>query len=253
MGAVWLALRILLWVLAALLALLVLALFVPLGVQLCWQNGDFILDARAGFLRLRLYPRKKGFALPGFDKIWAFCKKLFLVVRSVFRAILAVLRLPRRLLRKKRPKRPKSAPPAGAPPAAATPPKPPKGGEGASLPRIEWSLGLIARLAGLAGGLLRRMLAGVRVSGIRLRLPVHGPDAAATALQYGRLNAALHTANAALSNLMRLEWEELALTPDFTGEAKGSEYFSCKITTRLFIMVTAGVWAVYQLWRADIF
>lgn len=253
MGAVWLALRILLWVLAALLALLVLALFVPLGVQLCWQNGDFILDARAGFLRLRLYPRKKGFALPGFDKIWAFCKKLFLVVRSVFRAILAVLRLPRRLLRKKRPKRPKSAPSAGAPPAAATPPKPPKGGEGASLPRIEWSLGLIARLAGLAGGLLRRMLAGVRVSGIRLRLPVHGPDAAATALQYGRLNAALHTANAALSNLMRLEWEELSLTPDFTGEAKGSEYFSCKITTRLFIMVTAGVWAVYQLWRADIF
>ena len=246
MGALWLALRVLLWALAALLALLALALLVPVGVQICWQEGALTLDARAGFVRLRLYPRKKGFALPGLDKIGAFCKKLFLAVRSVFRAILSILRLPRRLLRKKRPKRPKSAPPAGAAP------KPPKGGEGASLPRIEWSLGLIARLAGLAGGLLRRMLAGVRVSRIRLRLPVHGPDAAATALQYGRLNAALH-ANAALSNLMRLEWEELALVPDFTGEARGSEYFSCKITTRLFIMVTAGVWAVYQLWRADIF
>lgn len=248
MAAVWLVLRVLLWVLAALLALLVLALFVPVGVRLSWQKQALTLDAKIGFVRLRLYPRKKGFALPGLDEAAKIFKKVFETARTLLRGVLAVLRLPRRLLRKGLKKRRAPAKPAEEKPKPAQ--------KAAGVPpavRIEWSLGLIVRLAGLAGGLLRRILAGVRVYDIRLYLPVHADDAASTALLYGRLEAALHTANAALSNLMRLEWKEAALVPDFAGKAQGGETFSCKITTRLFIMVTAGVWAVYQLWRADIF
>lgn len=247
MAVVWLVLRVLLWVLAALLALLVLALFVPVGVQILWQNQALTLDAKIGFVRLRLYPRKKGFALPGLSEAAAVFKKVFDTARALLQGVLATLRLPRRLLRKGLKKR------RGPEPAEKKPKPAQKDADASPALRIEWSLGLIVRLAGLAGGLLRRVLAGVRVYDIRLYLPVHADDAAATALLYGRLQAALHTANAALSNLMRLEWKEAVLVPDFAGKQQGGETFSCKITTRLFIMVTAGVWAIYQLWRADIF
>lgn len=226
MGVLWFILRLLLWLLCAVLVLAALALFLPVGVQVTYEKGGLTVDARAAFVKLRVFPFPKR----------------------------------RRAARKKadkkpRPKKEKPAPaapaeaPSGAPEQAAPPKKP-----AVRLPfRPQITLATIRALAQAATGMLRRVLRGIRVHAICLRWPVHGPDAAETALQYGRANALLHSTLAAVSNLMRLEIREITLTPDFTGEAKGSEYFSCKITTRLFIMVTAGIWALYKIWRAGFF
>ncbi len=222
MGVLWFILRLLLWLLCAVLVLIALALFIPVGAQIIYERGGLSVDARAAFVKLRVFP---------FPKRRKTAKK------------------------KPRPKQKKPAPAASAEAASgvqeqAAPAKKPAAG----LPfRPQITLATIRALAEAAPGLMRRELGGIRVHEICLRWPVHGPDAAETALQYGRANALLHSALAAVSNLMRVEIREIALAPDFTGEAKGSEYFSCKITTRLFIMVTAGIWALYKVWRAGLF
>lgn len=221
MGVLWFVLRLLLWLLAAVLALAVLALFIPVGAQLTYEKGSLTVDARAAFFKLRVFPFKK--------------------------------REKAKKKKKPSPKKKKPAAPAEKPtgaPEQAKPEKKPAGG----LPfRLEFTLETIRALAEAATGLIRRVLRGIRLHDICLRWPIHGPDAAETALRYGRANALLHTTFAALSNLMRVEVKEAALTPDFTDDAKGTEYFSCKITTRLFIMVTAGIWALWRLWRAGFF
>lgn len=225
MSAVWLALRVLLWVLAGLLVLLLIALVLPVGAQIVWEKGALTVYARAAFVRLRVYPfaERKKKAKPG----------------------------------KKRPVRPKQPPQQSAAEdktGGGASPKP-AGAKPAREPpiRLEFTLNTIRALASTAGGLIRRVLRGIRVHEVTLRLPVHGQDAADTALRYGRINALLHTTLAAVSNLMRVECKQLALAADFTDEYKGQEYFSCKITTRLIIMVTAGIWALYRLWRAGFF
>lgn len=226
MAAVWLVLRVLLWVLAGLLVLLLIALVLPVGANITWEKGALTVDARAAFVRLRVYPFAK--------------------------------RKKKAKLGKKRPAKPKQPPQqpaaAGGKPGAEAGAKPAEPKPAKEPPiRLEFTLTTIRALASTAGGLIRRVLRGIRVYDITLRLPVHGQDAADTALRYGRLNALLHTTLAAVSNLMRVECKQLALAADFTDEYKGQETFSCKITTRLIIMVTAGIWALYRLWRAGFF
>lgn len=226
MAAVWLVLRVLLWVLAGLLVLLLIALVLPVGANITWEKGALTVDARAAFVRLRVYPlaRRTKRAKPGKQR-------------------------PAR-----RPKQPPQQAAAEGKPGAEASAKPAEPKPAKEPPiRLEFTLTTIRALASTAGGLIRRVLRGIRVYDITLRLPVHGQDAADTALRYGRLNALLHTTLAAVSNLMRVECKQLALAADFTDEYKGQETFSCKITTRLIIMVTAGIWALYRLWRAGFF
>ena len=57
MAALWLIVRILLWVLAALLGLAALALFVPLTAELRADETGFAAWLRVLFVRIKLYPR----------------------------------------------------------------------------------------------------------------------------------------------------------------------------------------------------
>ena len=44
-----------------------------------------------------------------------------------------------------------------------------------------------------------------------------------------------------------LEAKRIRLEPDFTGEQGEIEYFSCKITTHLFIIVVIVLWVLFRL------
>ncbi len=57
MAALWLIVRILLWVLAVLLGLVVLALFVPITAELRADETGFAAWLRVLFVRIKLYPR----------------------------------------------------------------------------------------------------------------------------------------------------------------------------------------------------
>ena len=113
--------------------------------------------------------------------------------------------------------------------------------------RFELTLDAVRGIAGTAGGFMGKVLAALRVHHIRVYLPVHGQDAAATALAVGRLHAVLGAALGALQNFFRLEFAQYELEPDYTGENAGKAFFSCKITAHAIIMLIACIWALVRL------
>lgn len=111
---------------------------------------------------------------------------------------------------------------------------------------------LIRRLLGMAGPIIRKVLGALRIYDLELVLPVHCREAADTAITYGRVSALIYGTLALLQNLCHLEAKRIRLEPDFTGEQGEIEYFSCKITTHLFIIVVIILWVLFRLkWPKD--
>lgn len=110
---------------------------------------------------------------------------------------------------------------------------------------LPWDL--IRRLLGMAGPILRKVLGALRIYDLELVLPIHCREAADTAITYGRVSALIYGTLALLQNLCHLEAKRIRLEPDFTGEQGEIEYFSCKITTHLFIIVVIALWVLFRL------
>ncbi len=63
--------------------------------------------------------------------------------------------------------------------------------------------------------------------------PVHGSDAATTAIKYGTFNAGFAAFYAVISNYFKeVQIKKVEFTPDFTDEIEQKIFFSCKIGTR---------------------
>ena len=72
-------------------------------------------------------------------------------------------------------------------------------------------------------------------------------DAAQTAVAYGRAQAWVGGAAAALQNFFNLSFRQVRILADFTGEITAGPYFSCKIGASPIIMITAALYALVQL------
>lgn len=98
-------------------------------------------------------------------------------------------------------------------------------------------------------GLLRR----TGLARVSLRLVVKGEDAAATALRFGRANAAVYSATAALDRIFSLRVERIEIIPGFSAE---QEEYSCSGEIRLFplaVLIAAlqlGFWTLIALIRS---
>lgn len=248
MAVVWLILKGIGWILLVLLALLLIALLVPVTAELCYEQGNFTAALRVLPVWVRLYPRPKK------EK--------------------AATQKPKKKAKTAKPVQPKAESPEptvqpekAAEPAAyqtppeqksAQPPKPqtddskkqaPK--KAAAKPAPEKTLGQtldwVLDWARTGGEILRRLLAGFKIHHIRIYLPVQRGTAAATAIAVGAVHAALGASFGALQNFFDLRMEQLVIEPDYAGEHQGQEHFSCKITSHLIIMVITGVWALIRL------
>lgn len=251
MAALWLIVRVLLWVLAALLGLVALALFLPVTAQLRADEAGFAAWLRVLFVRIKLYPRPEKEEKP------------------------------RRAKRQKKKKTPPAAkaqpvPEAGPAPAqsarqAAGESEPPAKGEGAGqggtaggpapdkkekaagakrpslADKLPKDLDRTLALVSTAGGAVRRLLAGLTVHDVKAFLPVHKDSAADTALAVGGVWAAVGAGLGALQNFIRVRPGQITVQPDYTGEEERKASFSCKITGCLFIMVSVGIWAFRRL------
>lgn len=244
MAALWLIVRILLWVLAVLLGLVVLALFVPITAELRADETGFAAWLRVLFVRIKLYPRPEKEEKPRPEKR-------------------------KRKKEKKTPPAPK-AEPAPAQAVRQTPPESESSAEhgpaektGSPAPqkqakaaetkspsladKLPKDLDRTLALVSTAGGAVRRLLAGLTVHGIKAFLPVHKDSAADTALAVGRVWAAVGAGLGALQNFIRIRPGEITVQPDYTGDEERKASFSCKITGCLFIMVSVGIWAFRRL------
>ena len=92
-----------------------------------------------------------------------------------------------------------------------------------------------------AGRFLRAVLAHLRITQIRICMPVTGPDAAATAIRCGQTQAWLHGLLAVLNRALWLDFEECRIEPDYTGKMSKNAHYSCKISAQLIIIgIAAG-------------
>lgn len=108
-------------------------------------------------------------------------------------------------------------------------------------------------LVSRAGWLGKKLLREVKVRHIVLVVPVQGETASATAWQYGGLWAGLSASLGILQRGMDLRFDRLELLPDFAGLQEGGEVLSCKIQARLIIMIAAGLYTLYGLYRDRVF
>lgn len=243
MAALLLALKALGWLLAALLILLLLALLVPVTIQLEYAKEQFTARLRILFYTRQLWPEPP----PRAKKKRPRRKK-----RARAPAAPAVTTPPENAA-------PPEAEPAAPPPAArntqtgqtAQPPHP-QTPRPAPEPKKEVSvagvpLRRILDLLPTVGAVGKRILAGLRVHAVRLYWPLQGEDAAETALRYGQFCAAWGNVTGLLQNLVRLQCDQVQPVADYLGEHTGEEHFSCKITARVFIMVAAAVYGLYRL------
>jgi hypothetical protein len=82
---------------------------------------------------------------------------------------------------------------------------------------------LLSSLKGGAGMIVRRF----RIYRVRLSMIVAGGDAAETAVDYGKCNAAVYSAYALAKNFLNLKNPEIEIRPDFVSE-KGSVDFEMR-------------------------
>ena len=209
MGVLLLALKVLGWVLLALLALLVLALLLPVGLILEVDYDRFTAKVRAFGLTFRLYPRKP---------------------------------------RKEKKRRQRYEPQhlrkteEAAPEAPQETDTPEADGAHRHMPKLSQ----LADIAATAGKLARAFLRIIRISDVQLVLPVHHEDAAQTAIEYGRVHAALGGILGVLQNCFEIRLKKVEIIPDFMGDSKYRRYFYCKIGATPFIILST---ALYVLWR----
>lgn len=129
-----------------------------------------------------------------------------------------------------------------------------KGGKKAAPKKgLAENLRRLSCLVSRAGWLGKKLLRAVKVRHILLVVPVQGETAAATAWQYGGLWAGLSASLGILQRGMDLRFDRLELLPDFAGLQEGGEVLSCKIQARLIIMIAAGLYTLYGLYRDRVF
>lgn len=244
MAALWLIVRILLWVLAVLLGLVVLALFVPITAELQADETGFAAWLRVLFVRIKLYPRPEKEEKPRPEKRKKE-KKAPPAPAEKVPAQTVQQAAPENAPQAKETPAPKAEAPAGpAPQKQAKAAQPQNASLADKLPKdLDRTLALVTT----TGGAVRRLLAGLTVHGIKAFLLVHKDTAADTALAVGRIWAAVGAGLGALQNFIRIRPGEITVQPDYTGDEERNASFSCKITGCLFIMVSVGIWAFRRL------
>jgi hypothetical protein len=106
--------------------------------------------------------------------------------------------------------------------------------------KIELTVDQICDAVKDTGAFAKKVLGTMRITQIRLYLPISGADAADTALNYGRAQGWLHASLGFLNRLLWLDFKECRLEPDFTGKSAEPAYASCKISAQLIIIGIAG-------------
>ncbi|MBU3806720.1 MAG: hypothetical protein H9882_07515 [Candidatus Fournierella pullistercoris] len=115
---------------------------------------------------------------------------------------------------------------------------------------LEWIQdGRLQCLVSVAAGAIRKILWGIRVHDIRVYLPIYRPDAASTAIRVGQARAVIHSFLGLVQNFFRMEFRQLDVVADYTGQAQQQESFHCKLTAQLITLLITAIWALYQLWH----
>lgn len=265
MAVVLFILRLIGWVLLAILLLVLIALLVPLGIRFVYRPGSLQVKAYYGPLRFTLWPR--GGAEPPPDPNPKPAESPAqapppAVSKTVERdkAVVTVTAESDRPVPKPAPQ---PAPKADTAPPASTPePAPQQEKSSGGLPfgiseRIDAALQLLSDdpmafakcMLGHTGWLGRQLLRAVRVEHLDVFWTVTADDAAATAELYGAEMALANNLLAFVQQHVRLQSDRLWLEPDFTGQRTGERNISFRLTSCAVLLLWLIIRLLYRLWK----
>lgn len=275
MAILFFILRLIGWVLLAILLLLVVALLLPLGIQAAYRPGEAFAKAFYGPLKFTLWPRGGTQGAQSKAKSKPTQKSPEKPDTSPPPTVIKTVEGEKASVTiKVEPD--KSALPAPAPrpaataaqaeakttPASAPEETPPAQDSKGDLPfgisdHIDAAMQLLSDdlmafakcMLGHTGWLGRRLLRTVRVQHLDVFWTVTADEAGTTAELYGAEMAALNNLLAFLQQYIRLQSDRLWLEPDFTGERAGERIISFRLTSCAAVLLWLVIRLLYRLWK----
>ena len=275
MAILFFILRLIGWVLLAILLLLVVALLLPLGIQAAYRPGEAFAKAFYGPLKFTLWPRGGTQGTQSKAKSKPTQKSPEKPDTSPPPTVIKTVEGEKASVTiKVEPD--KSALPAPAPrpaattaqaeakttPASAPEKTPPAQNSKGGLPfgisdHIDAAMQLLSDdpmafakcMLGHTGWLGRRLLRTVRVQHLDVFWTVTADEASTTAELYGAEMAALNNLLAFLQQYIRLQSERLWLEPDFTGERAGERNISFRVSIGTGVLLWLLLRLLWRLWK----
>ena len=275
MAILFFILRLIGWVLLAILLLLVVALLLPLGIQAAYRPGEAFAKAFYGPLKFTLWPRGGTQGAQSKAKSKPTQKSPEKPDTSPPSTVIKTVEGEKASVTiKVEPD--KSALPAPAPrpaataaqaeakttPASAPEETPPAQDSKGGLPfgisdHIDAAMQLLSDdpmafakcMLGHTGWLGRRLLRTVRVQHLDVFWTVTADEASTTAELYGAEMAALNNLLAFLQQYIRLQSDRLWLEPDFTGEQTGERNISFRVSIGTGVLLWLLLRVLWRLWK----
>ena len=275
MAILFFILRLIGWVLLAILLLLVVALLLPLGIQAAYRPGEAFAKAFYGPLKFTLWPRGGTQGAQSKAKSKPTQKSPEKPDTSPPPTVIKTVEGEKASVTiKVEPD--KSALPAPAPrpaataaqaeakttPASAPEETPPAQDSKGGLPfgisdHIDAAMQLLSDdpmafakcMLGHTGWLGRRLLRTVRVQHLDVFWTVTADEAGTTAELYGAEMAALNNLLAFLQQYIRLQSDRLWLEPDFTGERTGERNISFRVSIGTGVLLWLLLRLLWRLWK----
>lgn len=275
MAILFFILRLIGWVLLAILLLLVVALLLPLGIQAAYRPGEAFAKAFYGPLKFTLWPRGGTQGAQSKAKSKPTQKSPEKPDTSPPPTVIKTVGGEKASVTiKVEPD--KSALPAPAPrpaataaqaeakttPASAPEETPPAQDSKGDLPfgisdHIDAAMQLLSDdlmafakcMLGHTGWLGRRLLRTVRVQHLDVFWTVTADEAGTTAELYGAEMAALNNLLAFLQQYIRLQSDRLWLEPDFTGERTGERNISFRVSIGTGVLLWLLLRLLWRLWK----
>lgn len=275
MAILFFILRLIGWVLLAILLLLVVALLLPLGIQAAYRPGEALAKAFYGPLKFTLWPRGGTQGAQSKAKSKPTQKSPEKPDTSPSPTVIKTVEGEKASVTiKVEPD--KSALPAPAPrpaattaqaeakttPASAPEETPPAQNNKGGLPfgisdHIDAAMQLLSDdpmafakcMLGHTGWLGRRLLRTVRVQHLDVFWTVTADEASTTAELYGAEMAALNNLLAFLQQYIRLQSDRLWLEPDFTGERTGERNISFRVSIGTGVLLWLLLRLLWRLWK----
>lgn len=275
MAILFFILRLIGWVLLAILLLLVVALLLPLGIQAAYRPGKAFAKAFYGPLKFTLWPRGGTQGTQSKAKSKPTQKSPEKPDTSPPPTVIKTVEGEKASVTVKV-EPDKSALPAPAPrpaataaqaeakttPASAPEETPPAQNSKGGLPfgisdHIDAAMQLLSDdpmvfakcMLGHTGWLGCRLLRTVRVQHLDVFWTVTADEASTTAELYGAEMAALNNLLAFLQQYIRLQSDRLWLEPDFTGERTGERNISFRVSIGTGVLLWLLLRLLWRLWK----
>ena len=275
MAILFFILRLIGWVLLAILLLLVVALLLPLGVQAAYRPGEAFAKAFYGPLKFTLWPRGGTQGAQSKAKSKPTQKSPEKPDTSPPPTVIKAVEGEKASVTVKvEPDKPALPAPAPRPaataaqaeakttPTSAPEETPPAQNSKGGLPfgisdHIDAAMQLLSDdpmafakcMLGHTGWLGRRLLRTVRVQHLDVFWTVTADEASATAELYGAEMAALNNLLAFLQQYIRLQSDRLWLEPDFTGERTGERNISFRVSIGTGVLLWLLLRLLWRLWK----